>query len=318
MQETYNKKVSIIGMGAVGAGIAYALMLKDIANEIVFIDVNDNMVNAEMLDIRHGIPHMGRAKITCGSYSDIKGSDLIVITAGRSRNSNESRLDLAGDNVKIAESIAKNIEKHYTKGVVLIVSNPVDVITYYLTKRLNLEKGKVFGTGCILDSSRLVNVISDYVNLGPEFINTFIAGEHGNTQIPVWSRSEAAQMPLGEYCKAICIPFSDEEKNIMEQKVLKMGTEIISGKGKTFYGIATCVCYLSEAILNNRTVSASVTSVLNGEYGLKDVSLSLPSLIDARGVKLILPAMLDGIEQKRLEKSAEAVKNIINSTCGTI
>ena len=315
MQKKANKKVSIIGMGAVGAGIAYALMLKDIADELVFIDINEKLVNAEMLDIRHGIPNMGRTKITCGSYKDIKNSDMIIITAGRSRKSNESRLDLAEENIKITEIIAQNIEKYYNKGVILVVSNPVDVITYYLTRRLKLEKGKIFGTGCILDSSRLTNVISDYIKLDTGFINISIIGEHGSTQIPAWSNAEAAQMPLDEYCKAINLPFGTKEKAAMEKKVRNMGTEIIAGKGKTYYGISTCVCFIADAVLNNRNITASVSSLLHGEYRIDDVALSLPSLINSGGVKLILPVKYSLEEISLLNQSAQALKSINSKVC---
>ena len=307
-----DKKVAIIGMGAVGSGIAYALMLKNIADELIFIDINQELANAEMLDIRHGIPRLGRTKIRCGTYQDIKDCDLIIITAGRSRQKGETRLDLAEENVKITENIAKNIELYYNKGVILIVSNPVDVITYYLTKRLGLERGKIFGTGCILDSSRLVNVISDYIKLDSGHINISIIGEHGNTQIPVWSNAEAAHMPIDEYCIATNIPFGPDEKSQIEKKVRNMGTEIIAGKGKTFYGISTCVCFIADAILNNKTITASVSSVLQGEYEIKDVALSVPSLINQDGIKLILPVKYSVEEISLLKKSAEALKFINN------
>ena len=197
-------------------------------------------------------------------FKKLKDSDLIIVTAGKSRNANQTRLDLAFDNIKIADSIATEFEKYYTKGVILIVSNPVDIITHYFTKRLALPQGKIFGTGCILDGSRLVNVLSDYLNLGPEFINISVIGEHGNSQIPVWSHAEAAQIPLEDYCKVSNILFDKKIKEEMEEKVLKMGTEIISGKGKTFYGISTCVCYIADAILNNNPVQASVSSFMTG------------------------------------------------------
>lgn len=313
MQNKTTKKVSIIGMGAVGAGIAYALMLKNIAEELVFIDINEELVNAEMLDIRHGIPHLGSTKITCGTYQDIKNSDLIILTAGRSRKSNESRLDLAEENIKITESIAQNIEKHYNKGVILVVSNPVDIITYYLIKRLNLENGKIFGTGCILDSSRLVNVISDYIGLDTGFINISVIGEHGNTQTPAWSIAEAAQMPISEYCKALNIPFDEKQKSNIEKKVSNMGTEIISGKGKTFYGISTCVCFIADAILNNRNITASVTSMLRGEFGINDVALSVPCLINSQGIKMILPHKYSANEIDKLKKSAQSLKSVLKA-----
>lgn len=306
-----DKKVAIIGMGAVGSGIAYALTIKDIANEIVLIDINEKLVNAEMLDIRHGIPHIGRTKIRCGSYQDIKDSDLIIVTAGKSRNANQTRLDLAFDNIKIADSIATEFEKYYTKGVILIVSNPVDIITHYFTKRLALPQGKIFGTGCILDGSRLVNVLSDYLNLGPEFINISVIGEHGNSQIPVWSHAEAAQIPLEDYCKVSNILFDKKIKEEMEEKVLKMGTEIISGKGKTFYGISTCVCYLADAILNNNPVQASVSSFMTGQNGLSDVALSMPSIIDSSGIKLVLPVRLNKEEHDLLMQCSDKMKDFI-------
>jgi len=310
----YNKKVAIIGMGYVGAGIAYSLMIKDIAREIVFIDVREQAVQAEMLDIRHGIPHMGSAKITCGDYKDIKDCDLIIITAGRNRNPGESRLDLVNDNIKIANNVVENIKKHYQQGVIVVVSNPVDIITYYVTKKLNLPKGRVFGTGCILDSSRLTNVIADYVNLDPEFISATVIGEHGSSQIPLWSNIKVAQIPIKDFCELTSKKFDETIKFDMTEKVINMGTEIIKGKGKTYYGIATCVCHIADAILNKRTITASVSTILDGEYGLSDLSLSLPSIIDQNGVKFILPVEMSDSEHKKLQDSA----NIIRQTLKTI
>lgn len=307
----YNKKVAIIGMGYVGAGIAYALMIKDIAREIVFIDTRKDAVNAEMLDIRHGMHNMGSAKIVNGSYSDIKDCDLIIVTAGRNRRPGESRLDLIDDNIKIADDVLTNIEKNYNQGVILIVSNPVDIITYYATKKLDLPKGRVLGTGCLLDSSRLVNVISDYVSLSSEFISATVIGEHGANQIPLWSRVEVAQMPIANYCREMGLEFNDEIKNSMTEKVRTMGAEIIAGKGKTYYGISTCVCYLADAILNKRSVTASVTSVLNGEYGLEDVAMSLPCIVDFNGINHVLPFEMDHYEHKQLLETNTKITNII-------
>jgi L-lactate dehydrogenase len=310
---SYNKKVAIIGMGYVGSGIAYSLMIKDIAREIVFIDIKEQTVNAEMLDIRHGIPGMGSAKIICGDYKDIKDCDLIIITAGRNRNPDENRLDLAGDNVKTANDIAENIKKYYQQGVVLVVSNPVDITTYYVAKNLNLPKGRVFGTGCILDSSRLTNVIADYVNLDTEFISATIIGEHGGSQIPLWSNIKVAQIPIKKFCELTNIKFDETIKSDMAKKVLDMGTEIIKGKGKTYYGISTCVCHIADAILNKRAITASVSTLLDGEYGLSDLSLSLPSIIDQNGVKFILPVEISDFEYKQLQSSANIIKQTIKT-----
>lgn len=319
LTRAYNKKVAIIGMGYVGAGIAYALMIKDIAREIIFIDTRQEAVNAEMLDIRHGMHNMGSAKIINGTYADIKDCDLIIITAGRNRRPGESRLDLIDDNVKIASSVLDEVEKYYNQGVILIVSNPVDIITYYVTKRLNLPKGRVLGTGCILDSSRLTNAISDYVDLGAEFISATVIGEHGANQIPLWSKVEVAGMPISAFCKEMGLEFNDSTKEKISSKVKNMGAEIISGKGKTYYGISTCVCHIADAILDKHSITASVSGVWDGEYDLYDVAMSLPCLVDYNGIKHVLPIELSVNEQRKLTETYKKLSAIVkNINCAKV
>lgn len=314
-KKSYGKKVAIIGVGYVGAGIAYALMLKDTASEIVLIDSKADVANAEMLDIRHGISNMGRAKVYCGDYSDISDCDLIVVTAGRNRRPNETRLDMASDNIKIAESTVSEMGKYYKQGVILVVSNPVDVITHYIAKEMNLPEGRVFGTGCILDSSRLISLISEYVGLTPEFISATIVGEHGNSQVALWDEVKVSNIPFDEFCNAENLVCDTETKEKMAKKVLTMGTEIIGGKGKTYYGIATCVCYLADAILNKRCITACVSSSLAGKKIGENVTLSLPSLVDGNGVKLVLPIDISEKEKIHLKNSSEQIKNTIK-LCG--
>ncbi len=314
-KKSYGKKVAIVGVGYVGAGIAYALMLKDTASEIVLIDSKADVANAEMLDIRHGISNMGRAKVYCGDYSDISDCDLIVVTAGRNRRPNETRLDMASDNIKIAESTVSEMKKYYKQGVILVVSNPVDVITHYIAKEMNLPEGRVFGTGCILDSSRLISLISEYVGLTPEFISATIVGEHGNSQVALWDEVKVSNIPFDEFCNAENLVCDAETKEKMAKKVLTMGTEIIGGKGKTYYGIATCVCYLADAILNKRCITACVSSSLAGKKIGENVTLSLPSLVDGNGVKLVLPIDISEKEKIHLKNSAEQIKNTIK-LCG--
>ncbi len=314
-KKSYGKKVAIVGVGYVGAGIAYALMLKDTASEIVLIDSKADVANAEMLDIRHGISNMGRAKVYCGDYSDISDCDLIVVTAGRNRRPNETRLDMASDNIKIAESTVSEMKKYYKQGVILVVSNPVDVITHYIAKEMNLPEGRVFGTGCILDSSRLISLISEYVGLTPEFISATIVGEHGNSQVALWDEVKVSNIPFDEFCNAENLVCDAETKEKMAKKVLTMGTEIIGGKGKTYYGISTCVCYLADAILNKRCITACVSSSLAGKKIGENVTLSLPSLVDGNGVKLVLPIDISEKEKIHLKNSAEQIKNTIK-LCG--
>lgn len=306
------KKISIIGSGFVGSSIAYALILKNIADEVVLVDINKTLTKAETLDIRHGISAMGSSKITDGDYCDIKDSDLIIVTAGRNRQPNETRLNLSQDNIKIANSISEEIKKYYNKAVVLVVSNPVDVITYKMAEWLALPKGKVFGTGCILDSSRFVSIIAEFLGVTIKDVDAVIIGEHGESQVHLWSKLNVKGIPIEEYCKKFNIVFGDIQKKDIEQKVVGLGTEIIKGKGRTNYGIATCVCHIADSILNNKKIKVSLTTTLNGEYGINDVALSLPCIISTEGIEEIFEEKLSDEEYRKLQKSASAIKAFLN------
>lgn len=282
---TWNRKIAIIGAGYVGSSIAYALALKDIAREIVMIDINKEKTAGEAWDIRHGIPSMGTADLYAGDYSDCAECDMMIITAGRGRKQGESRLDMTNENVKILKDVISSIQKYYTRGVVLLISNPVDILTYKATEWLGLPDGYVFGTGCILDTSRFVRAVADYVNLSTGVINGYLVGEHGDGQVPLWSRVTVGGIPIESYCSETGIEWNKEIRNSIAEKTKIMGAEIIRTKGRTHYGIATCVCYLADAILNQRPTIASVSSTLQGEHGVRGVSLSVPSVIGPAGVQ---------------------------------
>lgn len=280
-----NRKVAIIGAGYVGSSIAYALAIRDIAREIVLIDINKEKTDGEAKDIRHGLPSMGTADLYAGDYPDCSDCDLIIITAGRNRKPGESRLDLTNDNVKIMKSVIDSVKEYYTRGIILIISNPVDILTYKVSKWMNLPDGMVFGSGCILDSSRFVRTISDYVGVSTGVINGYVVGEHGDGQVPVWSHVTVGGIAIAEYCENVGLEWNDKIKADIANKTKVMGAEIISSKGRTHYGIATCVCQIADAILNMRPTIASVSSVLMGEHGCKDVALSVPSVIGPAGVQ---------------------------------
>ena len=280
-----NRKVAIVGVGYVGASIAYALALKDVAREVVMIDINQEKTDGEAKDIRHGLPGMGTTDLYAGDYSDCADCDLIVVTAGRGRQPGESRLDLTSENAKIMRSVIDSIKKYYTRGVILIISNPVDILTYKAAEWMDLPNGMVFGTGCILDSSRFVRCIADYVGLSTGVINGYVIGEHGDGQIPVWSHVTVGGIPIAEYCEDICLPWNDKIRDSITQRTKTMGSEIIKAKGRTHYGIATCVCQLADAIVNQRPTIASVSSVLMGEHGCRGSALSVPSVVGPSGVQ---------------------------------
>ena len=260
-----NRKVAIIGAGFVGSSVAYALALRDIAREIVLIDIIQEKAVGEAKDIRHGIPNMGTVDLYAGSYSDCKDCDLIVITAGRNRRDGETRLDMANENITIMKKVIESIKQYYTRGVLLIISNPVDILVQKVSEWMDLANGIVMGTGCVLDTSRFIRSIADYVGLSTGVVSGFVVGEHGESQVPLWSSVRIGGIPIQEYCSACNIEWNDEIKQKIALQTKKMGTEIIKAKGKTHYGIATCVCYLADAIINQKPTIASVCSPLMGD-----------------------------------------------------
>ena len=280
-----NRKVAIVGAGYVGSSIAYALALKDVAREIVMIDINHEKTDGEAKDIRHGLPGIGTADLYAGDYSDCADCDLIIITAGRGRKPGETRLDLTNENVRIMRSVIESIQKFYTRGVLLIISNPVDVLTYKAAEWMGLPNGMVFGSGCILDSSRFVRCVADYIGLSTGVINGYVVGEHGDNQVPVWSHVTVGGIPIAEYCNDIGLDWNDAVKAKIAEKTRVMGSQIIAAKGRTHYGIATCVCQLADAIINMRPTIASVSSALMGEHGCREVALSVPSVVGPAGVQ---------------------------------
>ena len=307
----HNRKVAVIGAGNVGSAIAYALTIRNLAREIVLINRTESRAISEALDIQHGIPYMGSSSVRAGSYEDCANCDLIIITSGRNRRVGESRLDLAKDNIAIIDDIVSKIKPHYDRGVILMISNPVDILTYRCTQLMDLPKGRVFGTGNLLDTSRLTRIVSDYTGLNTEMIRANIVGEHGDGQIPIWSTLAIAGVPIEDYCASVGLDWNESIRNSIEKRVRNLGAEIISGKGKTNFGIATCVCYIADAILNQRLTIASVTSVLHGEYGISDVSLSVPSIIGVNGIDRILEERWAESEYSRFYQSAQNQKSVI-------
>ena len=307
-----NRKVAIIGAGFVGASIAYALTIRNLASKIILIDIDRKKAEGEAKDIQHGIPYMGTSSVCAGDYPDCAGCDLIIITAGRNRRPGESRLDMISDNLGILKQVTDNIKEHYTHGVIMVVSNPVDILTYKVAEWMGLPNGRVFGTGCILDTSRLVRAIADYTDINIEAIKCNIVGEHGDTQFPLWSRLSIAGIPMEEYCENVGLTWGDEQKTALYNEVRGMGAGIIEAKGKTHYGIATCVCSLADAVLNQRLTIAPVSSTLEGEYGIRDVAISVPSIVGVNGVERRLEEKLAPEELDKLRASAAKMRETLD------
>lgn len=306
------RKIAIIGAGYVGASIAYALMLRELADEIVLIDVNKEHAQGEALDIIHGISYMGACRIFQGDYADCHNCDIIIITAGKNRKYGQTRLDLAEDNSLIMENVVAQIRPFYNNAVVLVVANPVDILTYKVAKNLNAEKGKVLGTGCLLDTSRLVCRIADYVGLSSKNIQAMVVGEHGEHQLPLWSRVSVANSPIAEYCEMLDIPWNQQIRDKIMHQVKTMGAEIISRKERTHYGIATCVCYLVDTIMNNHPTVVPVSGVLEQEYaGVKDIAISVPSIVGDGGIWRQLYQEWNVEEITQFQESGRYIREII-------
>ena len=304
-------KIAIIGAGYVGAAIAYNVAINRTASEIVLIDVNGDKAKGEALDINHGLCHLGQMNIHAGDYSECANCDAIVITAGLNRKPGESRLDLATKNVPIAKSITENIMKYYNHGVIIVVANPADVLTYLIQKWSGLPASKVFGTGTALDSARFRFYLAQKLNVDIQNIHGYIIGEHGDSQVPVWSATQIAGQSVDVYCKSLGISLTDEEKLEIVTKTKNGGAEVIRLKGATYFAIAGIVENIIEAVIKDKNSIKTVASVLDGAYGISGVALSLPSVINQHGVDGIIQYSLTPQEEAALQESAKTLKAFI-------
>ncbi len=308
-------KITVIGTGNVGATIAYTLTTAGIASEIVLIDINTEKALGEALDIRQGVPFFNPCNIYAGSYQDAVGSDIVVITSGIARKPGQTRLELAQTNVNILKSIASQIVQYAPDATYVIVSNPVDVLTYVFAKVSGIPENRVIGSGTILDTARLRSRISEYYSVSQKNVHAFVLGEHGDSSFVPWSNANISNVPVLDYPQYILNKgtypaFKTEE---VEEYMRTSGGRIIGRKGATFYAVSMSVCHLCKCLLNSVDTTLTVSTMLHGEYGIDDVALSLLTVVGNKTAenKILLP--LTEEEQKKLEHSAECLKNVINS-----
>lgn len=304
-------KVAVIGTGFVGASTAFALSLNQHANEMVLIDANKNKAIGEAMDINHGLSFVGQMSVYAGEYSDCADCDVIIVTAGLGRKPGETRLDLAKKNAMVAKDIVSGIMKYYNSGVILVVSNPVDILTYLIQKWSDLPAGRVIGTGTVLDSSRFRYLLSRRLNVDIRNVHGYIIGEHGDSQLPAWSATHIAGKNIDEYCSLPDSGFTEADKPIIAEEVKKAGAEIIKSKGATYYAIAVTVNTIVETLLKNQNTIRTVSSVIRGNYGIRDVALSLPAVIGSDGIEDILDLKLTLQEEDALRYSAEQVNLVL-------
>ena len=301
-------KIGIIGTGFVGMAAAYSLFQLKLANHIVLVDKNHDRAQGEALDLMHGQPLVGRCEVTAGDFSSLKGAGIIVICAGVSQSSpDESRLHLLQRNIKVFEAIAKELDHHAPEAMLLIASNPVDILTYAMQSLSQRTNNLIIGTGTLLDTSRFRTLLADYYDVSPQSVNAFILGEHGDTEIPVWSSASVAGLGI----RGNTINGREYDQNAMAEivtKVRKAAYEIIANKGYTNWAIGLVIAYLIRTVRDNQRNVMPVTVRLNGEYGINDNCLSLPTVIGSDGVESIITPRLDEEELAGLQHSANTLK----------
>ncbi len=314
MSNTKGSKICVIGAGAVGATVTFALSFQQLASEIVLIDVNKEKAQGEVLDISHGLPFLGQMDIHAGDYDEVAGADVIIITAGIPRKPGETRMDLAAKNVKLAKIITDSIMKYYTGGVIMVVSNPCDVLTYKIAKWSGLPSSKVIGSGTNLDSARFRYLISQHLGgIDIRNVHGYMMGEHGETQFPAWSMTHIAGVQVDKYAEIMGISLTEEEKADIAQRTKAAGSEIIKLKGATYNGIAVSASTLVESILTDAHTIRTCGAMLNGEYGMNDIVLNVPVAIGKDGIERIVEAQLTESEMACMKKSEENVRMVLDS-----
>lgn len=304
-------KVAIVGSGFVGATSAFTLAASGTVTEIVLIDINRNKAMGDALDISHGVPLMRPVDVYAGDYSDAKGSDIVIITAGANQKPGETRLDLVKKNTAIFKEMIPKLLSVNDKALYLIVTNPVDVLTYVTHKISGLPRGRVLGSGTVLDSSRFRFLLSRHCGIDPRNIHGYIIGEHGDSELAAWSLTNVAGVPFTEYC-TICKSECDANfRRKVVDEVRNAAYKIIENKGATYYAVAMAVRRIVEAITRDEKSILTVSSPLSNIYGVSDVALSVPSIVGKNGVESILELPLDDDEIKAFQKSAEIMANVI-------
>jgi len=314
-EEESMNKITIIGSGNVGSTIAYTLATAGTASEIVMIDINGEKAIGETVDIRQGTPFCNPCNIYAGDYSDAIGSDIVIITSGVARKAGQSRLDLAQTNVDIIKSVSSKILMYAADATYVIVSNPVDVLTYAFCKYSGLPEERIIGSGTILDTARLRARLSEYYSVNQQNVHAYVLGEHGDSSFIPWSIANISNVPVEDYKKSVlnAPEFPEFKKSDVEEYVRKSGAHVIQRKGATFYAVSMSVCHICKCLLSGIDTTLTVSTMLHGEYGIDDVCLSLLNVVGNKGAHSKIMLKLNDKELADLHASAQSLKSVIKS-----
>ncbi len=304
-------RIAVVGVGNVGATFAFALLQSGLAGEIVLIDHNKTKAEGEAMDLNHAVPLTHSTRIWAGDYDDTRGAAITVITAGTSQKSGETRLDLVHRNYNIMKSIIPAVVQHNPHGILLIASNPVDILSYAAWKLSGLPAHRVIGSGTILDTARFRWLLGQHTGVDARSVHAYIIGEHGDSEVPVWSLANIAGMNLVEYCKMNCRNYEPMIFNNIFDETRDAAYRIIERKGATFYAIGSGLVRIVEAILRGQDTVLSVSTLIKNYHGIHDVYLSLPCVIGHNGIKQVMHLNLDAKEQAGIIKSAQVLKGFL-------
>lgn len=307
------QKVAVIGCGFVGSTSAFSLINSGLFSEMVLIDANQKKAEGEAMDLSHGSAYQTPMKIYAGGYDDIVDAGLIVITAGANQKPNETRLDLVKKNVEIFKSIIPEIKNRNCEGILLIVANPVDILTYVTIKLSGFPANRVIGSGTVLDTARLKYVLGKHLQVDPRDVHAYIIGEHGDSELAVWSGAQVSGIHINHFCELRGHFNHQEAMERLAQEVKNSAYEIIDRKGATYYGVAVAVQRIATAIVKNEHAVLPVSSYMNGEFGLYDLCISMPTVIGANGVEMVVDIYLNNEENEKFQASAKALKEVLNS-----
>jgi len=305
------RKAAIVGCGYVGASIAFRFLQQGLFSHLVLLDANRDKAEGEAMDLSDGLPYGASMEITAGSYDDVADCGLIVITAGANQKPGETRLELIGRNAAILKSILHEITSRNTEGIVLVVSNPVDVLTYAAKELSGYPRERVIGSGTVLDTARLKQLLGEELGVDSRNVHAFIIGEHGDSELAVWSGANVSGLNLHDFCRLRGKELHRERMEQMHREIRNSAYEIIRRKGATYYGIAMAVGRIAECIVKDEHAVLPISVVLEGEYGLEGLALSVPAIVGKNGLEKVLEIPLDQTEQTSLYESARQMRQVI-------
>ena len=303
-------KVVIVGAGSVGTTLAYTLQITGVATEIVLIDRNHELAEGQAMDMNHGLPFVPPVHIQAGEYPDCQGADVIVLAAGDHLKPGETRLDLVDRNAQISKRIMDSIRPHNREAVLLVVTNPVDIMTYVAVKHSGLPPRQVIGSGTVLDSARFRYLLGRHYTIDTHNVHAYVIGEHGDSEVLLWSQVRMAGTSLKLFCQHSAGRCVSVDQTAITEAVKNSAYHIIEAKGSTNYGVALAATKIVEAIIRDENSVLTVSMMLNGEYGINGCCLSVPGIVNKKGVSRIVEAELDPTERNELNQSAEVLRNI--------